>query len=187
MLMPQGKHTHGRGTWGEHGAAAPFGTDAQSLHSANYFLKFNSSSRSLSTSQIPVTALMSGAPRRKYRAGPRGRHSQREVVEPDGAQREGPSQQPHVREDDADGLLEVRQLLQHWRRLDQLPVCVGLLDLGGGSEKEGALGIVGSTEKAQPCNHHNLPTSGSHRKPSSNYQRLAALQTTPRRCGTRCR
>lgn len=54
---------------------------------------------------------------------------QREVVEADGAQREGSCEQTHVCEENSDGRLEVRQLLQDGRRLDELSVGQRLLHL----------------------------------------------------------
>lgn len=51
------------------------------------------------------------------------------MVEADGAQREGSSQQADVCEENSDGRLKVGQLLQDGRRFDELPVCQWLLHL----------------------------------------------------------
>ena len=56
-------------------------------------------------------------------------YSQGQVVEAYGPQGEGSGQQAHVCEKHSDGLLKVCQLLKHRRRLDQLSVGLGLLDL----------------------------------------------------------
>ena len=79
-----------------------------------------------------------------------GLHLQGQVVEAHGPQGEGPGQQAHVREQNPDGVLELGQLLQDRRRLDQLPVRLRLLDLKRG---------VGEDERAgsRPRAHQQPP------------------------------
>lgn len=64
---------------------------------------------------------------------------QGEVVEAHGPQGESSGQQTHVREHDPDGVLEAGQFLEDGGRLDQLPVRLRLLDLGGEGENTGGL------------------------------------------------
>lgn len=51
------------------------------------------------------------------------------MVEAHGPQGEGSGQKAHMCEQNTDRVLEDGQFLEDWRRLDQLPVCLRLLDL----------------------------------------------------------
>lgn len=76
------------------------------------------------------------------------------MVEAHGPQGEGPGQKTHVCEQNPDGVLEGGEFLEDRGRLDQLPVCLRLLDLDKtGQQRWLGLGGESSPSRAKVSSH----------------------------------